>query len=210
MKYKKSRYNFLIPYKEGKYVIFNSFSGAIGTFNSEIVYKYENNLLVDKEIEVLAEKGIYVPAFENEIDKINRDRVDGIYSKRRNLRIWSTSACNANCYYCFEKGIKMENMDQRTADAVFNFAKDIIADADSISVEWFGGEPLMNVPIIDYLSEKFYSLFKQKNIIWKASMITNGSLFTDEIVDKIVKKWNITRVQITLDGYGEYYNKTKE
>ncbi len=40
-------------------------------------------------------------------------------------------------------------------------------------------------------------------------MISNGFLFDEETVNKCVDLWNLERVQITLDGTEEIYNKVK-
>lgn len=209
MNVKKSRYNIFVPLENGKFIVFNSLSGAIGIFDTDTMERFSKNDLTDDEMHVLVCKGILISGTTNELNIINHDRVNGIFSNNRNFRIWSTSACNARCYYCFEKGIVSSDMTEKTADALIDFISKLTNDGDTVSIEWFGGEPLMNVAIIDYISKKISSIFEQKKIHWGASLISNGSLLTSDIIKKMREIWNISRIQITLDGYGEDYNRVK-
>lgn len=207
---KKSKYNIFVPFAHDKFIVYNPFSGAIGTFDSDTMERFNSDSLTKEETDVLIRKGIYVSSTINEIDIINRDRVNGIFSSYKNYRIWSTSACNARCYYCFEKGIPTLNMTEATADTVVDFICSLVNEGDSVSIEWFGGEPLLNVKIIDYISKKISIYFDEQGIPWHASMISNGSLVTPDIIQRMKEQWKIQGVQITLDGYGENYNQTKK
>lgn len=206
---KKSRYNIFVPQENGNYIVFNALSGAIGIFDSDTMERFSLGSFSKRETDILISKGILIPSITSELDIINRDRVDGIFSSHRNFRIWPTSACNARCYYCFEKGIPSSNMTIETADKMVDFISKLTDEGNTVSIEWFGGEPLMNTKIIDYISERLTCVFKAKNIAWRASMISNGSLLTLDIIKKMKELWNIERVQITLDGYGEEYNCAK-
>ena len=209
MKYKKSGYNLFVPYIDEKYIVFNTYSNSIGIFDSDAMRKYEENSFDNSEMKILIDKGIYVPSFTNELAEINKDRIRGIFLNRKTFRIWTTSGCNATCYYCFEKGILAQKMTRDIADATFEFIKSVIGESRNISVEWFGGEPLLNVEIIDYLSEKIQQYCQKRNIKFKAFMISNGSLFTEDIIEKCVKNWKVKKVQITLDGYKQDYEHIK-
>lgn len=209
MDVKKSRYNIFVPQENGKYIVFNSLSGAIGIFESDTMERFSSNTLTNEEMNILIRKGIFVSAATNELDIINCDRVNGIFSHNRSFRIWPTSACNARCYYCFEKGISPASMTEETADSLIDFICKLTNEEDTVSIEWFGGEPLMNTGIIDYISKRISYILGKKSIPWRASMISNGSLLTLDIVRKMIKLWNVERIQITLDGYGEEYNRAK-
>lgn len=132
-----------------------------------------------------------------------------MFSNNRHFRIWSTSACNARCYYCFEKGIPHISMTENTANAAIAFICNLVNEGDTVSIEWFGGEPLVNTHIIDYISLRLEDVFKKKNVKWHASMVTNGSLFSSDSISKCKKIWNIKNVQITLDGFSDDYNQIK-
>ena len=121
MDYKASKYNIFVPYKDGNVIIYNPLSGAIGKFTSETFERYNLGKLYESEIDLLVKKGIFVSKDTNEIDKIHFDRKRVIDDEKfKHFRIWTTSACNAHCYYCFEKGIPFSPLIQYS-NAIFKY-----------------------------------------------------------------------------------------
>ena len=118
--------------------------------------------------------------------------------------IVTTTACNARCFYCFEAGVVTKSMTTRTALDVAEF---ILKNYNkkAVKINWFGGEPLCNVKVIDIISEAL----RKKNINYVSSMTTNGYLFNDAMLLRAVDLWNLKTVQITLDGMQNTYNRVK-
>ncbi len=56
--------------------------------------------------------------------------------------IFTTTDCNARCFYCFEKGCRKVDMTMETADAAADF---ILKNSGehTAKLQWFGGEPLV-------------------------------------------------------------------
>lgn len=211
MNYKVSKYNIFVPYKDGNIIIYNPLSGAIGKFTPETFERYHSNKLHESEVELLIKKGVLVKKNVNEIDKIHCDRKRVIDDEKfKHFRIWPTSACNAHCYYCFEKGIQIKTMSFEIADSVVNFINKNSNYGDKLSIEWFGGEPLLNFKIIDYIYNKLNPICEQKNCSLSGSIISNGSLINQALIEKITTSWHIHSIQITLDGYGDYYENVKQ
>ena len=119
--------------------------------------------------------------------------------------ILTTTDCNARCFYCYEKGIEKISMDKSTALDVVDY---IIAHKEKdkdVHLAWFGGEPLYNIDAINIITNKL----KEKGINYTSSMISNGYLM-DEETSKVAKEnWNLKRIQITLDGTHDIYNRRK-
>lgn len=119
--------------------------------------------------------------------------------------IFTTTGCNARCYYCFEAGCKTLNMTAETAKNTVEFI-DKYRDKDKIlTLKWFGGEPLLNTKAIDIIVDGL----KEKNIKFKSTMITNGYLFDKDLIKHAKEHWNLKKAQITLDGTEDNYNKIK-
>lgn len=118
--------------------------------------------------------------------------------------VFTTTDCNARCFYCFEAGIEHKHMSTETAEKLADY---IIEKSrkKSVTFEWFGGEPLYNAAVIDIITEKLHN----ECIRYKSKMITNGFLFTSEMIEKAKKLWNLDYVQITLDGTEDVYNRCK-
>ena len=208
--YKKSQFNIIVPYNKNEYIIFNSLSGALGKFDEDTLNRFNQNKLSNNETNILLEKGILVDSEFDEVKKINEDRAEGINNqKSKHFRIWPTSGCNARCYYCFEKGIKPQVMTTQIADDVVKYIDSQLNDGDNLKVEWFGGEPLLNANIIDYILKKLKIICQTKNCSFFTTMISNGSLIDEKLAKKMEEEWNLKLIQITLDGFNEDYNKIK-
>lgn len=121
-----------------------------------------------------------------------------------NYTIFPTTDCNARCFYCYEKNIRKYHMTEQTAVDV---AKFIIEKSKGkrIRLHWFGGEPLYNSKAIDTIT----TILRENSVEFISSMISNGYLFDEELIEKAVSLWNLKRVQITLDGTEEKYNAIK-
>lgn len=119
--------------------------------------------------------------------------------------ILPTTGCNARCFYCFEQGMQVKNMTHDTADAVVRFIKNTRSPEGKIELSWFGGEPMLRLGIINRICKAV----RDAGIPYHSTMITNGSLFTPELVEKAKNDWLLDKVQVTLDGMGEEHERRK-
>lgn len=127
--------------------------------------------------------------------------------KSRNITgytILTTTDCNARCFYCYEKGYARVPMSLETADKVVSFIRENHG-GEKVNVTWFGGEPLMNVAVIDRICQGL----AQAGVEYISKMVSNAYLFCDEIMEKAAGLWNLRNVQITLDGTEDVYNRSK-
>ena len=133
--------------------------------------------------------------------KMMQPRIKGI----RKYTIVTTTGCNARCAYCFEKGTKPVNMTMETAEKVTQFIIKHRGEHEEVEIDWLGGEPLYNFKVMDYICTRL----QESNVKFFSQVITNGYLFSDRLVDKACQLWNLKRVQVTLDGTEENYNRIK-
>ena len=119
--------------------------------------------------------------------------------------IYTTSECNARCFYCFEKGITPSSMCPDTAADVASFIKNHRGKQHTF-LRWFGGEPLFHQDPIDSICR---TLKEDSAISFSSSIVTNGYLFDEPVLQKAVSLWNLNNVQITLDGTAQIYNRVK-
>ena len=118
--------------------------------------------------------------------------------------IFTTTDCNARCFYCFEKGTGKIRMSPDTARKAAEFIAGHCGGKE-VGLSWFGGEPLYNREAIDIIC----SLLKDKGIAYRSKMISNGFLFNREAIQSARELWKLEKVQITLDGTRDIYNKVK-
>lgn len=66
-------------------------------------------------------------------------------------------------------------------------------------MSWFGGEPLLALDIIKYMSEKFINYCGENKIGYSSDIVTNGTLLTKETAD-ILASIGVSSVHINLYG----------
>lgn len=209
IKYRKFFYVVECPVENGV-LLFNTITYELVFLNDQEKKLLDNPSLDYSIMRYLAEQYFFVPEDFNDkkfgIQLTNtRVNIQNIYTNPLYtfFVILTTTGCNARCFYCFEKGAKVSNMTEQTAHDVADF---IERKGDKkVRIQWFGGEPLVNTKAIDIISRDL----KEKNIILESTMVSNAYLLNEENIKKAVELWNLKRIQITLDGTEEVYNKVK-
>lgn len=217
---KPSYYNFI--YKElldnnDKIIIYNSRTGALSLLSPDNYKQYcdlvnSNIEITDKEFEKNLKDCGYI--IDDTIDEKQLIRINTFRSRFNNsvgmITIAPTMSCNFRCVYCFEKNEEYKEgaMSNTTADNIVSYIKERATSLTSLSVTWYGGEPLMALDKIVYISKQILDICKESNIDYKASVVTNGYNINEEIVQTLLQ-CSINIVQITLDGPKEIHNKRR-
>lgn len=139
----------------------------------------------------------------------------------KNITFVTNECCNLNCSYCYEKHKVNSYMSVETAknaiDALFDKKKmnGYINDAHKcIIIEFIGGEPFMNMDVIEFVSEYLpYKAYIEGSPWYKYymfSVTTNGTLWFDKRVQDWLHKYkNRISVSITIDGDKELHDSCR-
>lgn len=119
-------------------------------------------------------------------------------------RIFTTTDCNARCFYCYEIGRRKLTMSNQTAYDVARYIAERHG-SQTVKLSWFGGEPLVNCQAIRIICSEMRRL----GIDYFSTMVSNGYLFNENTVREAVEEWKVKRIQITLDGTEDVYNRSK-
>lgn len=168
---------------------------------------YENTH--PKIINLLKNNGFIVDDGIQEINILKEDRSRFVNSLVYKSTIVSTFNCNYNCWYCIQKHVK-EQIDYDKINLIIKHVKTYLIENGirSYILSWFGGEPLMEPEVIDYVSSSLYEFCFDNKIEFNGAITTNGSLLKSDII-KMLKKNHIDCYQITIDGDKESHNKVK-
>ena len=125
------------------------------------------------------------------------------------ITFWTTNDCNLNCSYCYNRignNIKKEYMSDDVADKAIELLQGLECwNDDDISIQFHGGEPLLNVGVIEHIMERFESFFPREKISY--ALTTNGTLF-DERRKKIIDK--IDELSVSIDGKAENHDLNRK
>lgn len=133
--------------------------------------------------------------------------------------------CNLRCGYCYadfgryggDYGVMTEAMAEEHAARFF----DQLGDSRSVHVTFFGGEPLMNMPVVYAAHRYTKARAEREGRRISYGLTTNGTLLTDDIVAYFVKERFTITVSIdgppdvndrlrTLQGGGGSYDRIME
>src|SRR5918995_72010 len=114
-------------------------------------------------------------------------------SSELHITVLTTLQCNFACDYCFQgdHGDYNKFADKMTLETALRTAEWVEREMERVSPEhvtlmFFGGEPLLNLPVMYYLSERLQRAARARAVEFGISIITNGMLLTPEVVDRML------------------------
>ncbi len=211
----KIKYNQLgfFRFKEfkNKYLLTNDVGQYLFLTKKEFKSFLENKLEKDKEPYLSLKKKNFL---KNELDLTEsidryRSKKDFLFGGPSLHIIVVTLRCNHRCVYCHASAQAMDkeelDMDEVTAretvDKIFETTSPFVA------IEFQGGEPLVNWPIVKFIIE--YAQKKNRKIKkdLELRLVSNMSLMTKEKFDYLIKKK--VSMCVSLDGSEKIHNKNR-
>ncbi len=218
--YQTSRYNFFVPTIEAT-LLYNSLHGSVVGLGSAQAAKlasalakpgvavFEDDLPPELFLQ-LSEGHFVVPPGTDELALI-KER----FRKARNdapaiLTITTTMDCNLGCYYCYEERSGDQLTQQGDLEALVAEARRLVTrqNKTTLHVDWYGGEPLLNVEFLEVASARLCALADELGVHYEASILTNGTCWPED-VGAFVARHRIVRVQIPFDGLKENHDKRR-
>ena len=225
-----SRFNLTVPLPGGDVFIMNTLTDAQAVVSADAMALVESlstarpvgDQVVGRSaeereaIEALAREGFLVESQEAERDRLEeyfrdfREETDAL-----RLTVLTTLQCNFACGYCIQGdhgdyNRTAKRMSLETAAGVVDWVE---ARLDALTpsrfvLTFFGGEPLLNLPVLYYLAEQLKARTDRRGVTMTINVITNGLLLTPEIVDRL-KPCGLQGVKVTLDGDRETHDQMR-
>jgi uncharacterized protein len=204
---------------DGRCHCFNSRSGAFFTLRDaeyDLVRRCldevasDGRCSIEEMQEMLVRSSLVAPGEVDERALEHRHFLDTKASEAwAFLSIVPTFACNLRCGYCYQESVRRQpRMSQAVMAAVVELFAEMAERAEGISVYWFGGEPLLALDSIEWLSERFQRICRERGRRYQPGMITNGSLLSTEAIRRM-GLLGLRRLEISLDGLPETYGRRK-
>lgn len=209
--FKQSRYNHHGDIGGGVF-LYNLATSAVAVVNHDEFEQIESAEFSSSEVQQMAvENGFVVPKDENEIEKILAvERVNNYSTRFAGFQVLPTTACNARCFYCYEQGYKPVTMNDSVLDAIPSFISGYMDMVDHIHITWFGGEPLLGMRQIETLTPRLLALAKEHGVSYTSDIITNATLASRSMVERLVGEYRVSQAQITLDGLEAEHMRRKQ
>lgn len=178
------------------------------SYNNIPYHESSKNIIKNmKEKGFLSEKRISV------ISHPATDKLDYFLSNKiRMIILQVTQQCNLRCEYCAYSGRYMNRghannrMSFETAKKGIDFLIANSRDVDSISIAFYGGEPLLEFKLMKKCIEYAKTAAEGKTV--RFNFTTNGTLFTREIIEYL--SFYDVSITISLDGPREVQDKSRK
>jgi uncharacterized protein len=220
---KASIFNLRVPLEGDDVFLMNTLTDAQAIVSSDVAAFLDaeidpGTLDVDARtaFDELVENGFLTPGREYDRDALNRylDQVTSDTSEL-NVTVLTTLQCNFACDYCFQgdHGDYNKFAEKMSLEMAARVAGWIERELDRVHPEkfvltFFGGEPLLNLPVMYYLAERLWTATASRGVQQITSIITNGLLLTEDVVDRLLPL-GLKGVKITLDGDRDTHNRMR-
>lgn len=205
--YYVSPYRIIVPLNATESIVYSTLTTSLIVLENDILQKvFNDHDYCDEDLcSELCEMGFLTVEKHEQLGLLREARNEVLNADTgiTGVTIAPTMACNARCYYCFEKGARWGTMSGQTADAVADFLVKGCKQK-KLYIAWFGGEPLLAPSIIDRITMRLQAA----GIAVESTITTNGILLDAQMRSRL-ERWGTYRVQITLDGIGSRYNRIK-
>jgi len=214
---KPSKFNIYIKLPDKETLIFNSFSDSRVIVNEDFLSIIKGgSQSTDKskmsQLQELKELGILVDS------EMNEDRaIEYWFQKMKfdssilSATIMTTLACNMKCIYCFEQGIESNiTMKKEVMENTCHWLTSRMEQVrpKELVITFFGGEPLINLKAVKYISKTLFHESQKRGIILNIEIITNGLLLTPNLIDLLLP-FGLRWVKVTLDGDQKTHDKMR-
>lgn len=213
---KTSRFTYRFN-QEGATYLYNSLTGLDSVMKvydkdlqEEIRNHLEGNTIEQPNqilVNLLKEKGYLVDGDTDELKLVESKKQKLLTDEKLTLTLIPTSGCNFKCVYCYEE-FKPIMMSDKTIEDVVKFTETLLTGKKVLFVNWFGGEPLLALDIMEKLTAALRELCRTKKVAYFAGVTTNGYLLTIENFKRL-SACRVIDYQVSIDGLKEDHDRLR-
>lgn len=124
------------------------------------------------------------------------------------LIVLPTEDCNFRCTYCYED-FKIGRMESATINAIKILINRRVQKLQSLTLSWFGGEPLIARDIVFDVGAYAQQACASKGVVFSSDMTTNGYALNEKTFGGLLNI-GVRSFQISLDGLADEHDKTRK
>lgn len=212
--------------QNGMYILLDVNSGAVhvidkmiydvmdvfnGTNDAETIKNFEGTYSLEELTEAVDELHKLIDRqelFAPDIDVPPTFKEEGLV---KSMCLMIAHDCNLRCKYCFadtgDFGGGRELMSREVGEAAVEYIISHSGQRKHCEIDFFGGEPLMNMPVVKHVTAYVRKREKETGKVFKLTLTTNGVLLNDENI-KFLND-NMISLVLSLDGRKEVHDRMR-
>ncbi len=201
----------IYPDGPGHFLLYATRRCAVVRVPAQTLRQIEEGTLPETDRQTLARLGILVPDPDTEkAELLNRFAEANRLSRRFSAILVLNLDCNLACPYCFEEGVRLGSyMAPETADLLVEMIeRDHLSQGRQVSLDFYGGEPLLSRGLIGSISGRLQRSAAEKGLPFSFSLVTNGTLLTRPVAEEL-KALGLKSAKVTLDGPREVHDRSR-
>jgi uncharacterized protein len=194
---------------EGKLILFSTRRASVIVLEREIHDSIKDGSLPHQDSQTLSRLGFLTKDVVEEKSAMFRFLAEAnVGSSHLNTIVVLNLDCNLSCRYCYQGTLKGRSyMDRKTADLLIRFIiNSLTPQKKSLNIDFYGGEPLLSLKLVKYISTKVRASVENRNIRYTFTLVTNGTLLTRSVAEELAPL-GLKGVKITLDGIRSNHDK---
>jgi uncharacterized protein len=213
--------------QEGENYLFNvatmmpyPLSESVARLVDKVASSFGGGLFSEQSMEVLKKLDLVAgierqpasPVREPAVGEAELKPADGAASRHAvsSIALFVAQECNMACVYCYGQGGEYADKGMMNAETAFKAVDWLMknsGDIESVNISFFGGEPMMNFPLIKKVVKYAKQAAQKQGKKITFGMTTNASLLSDQRI-AYLKEENIHPL-ISFDGSAEIQNRQR-
>lgn len=200
----------------GCYHVFSYRTGKLQSITAQLYEDLQRKLQLGSEHGVFCQpeyaeminNEILVPVEQDEnLELIHRRQLADECQTSYYEVILPNGMCNMNCDYCGQEHTQISLSDAQ-CNCEINRIRTILEkkNLNSLTIGWFGGEPLLTLNIIRKMTIDFIKICRELNMCFNSQIATNGLLLSESVIKELVCVLGISMIEVTLDGTKAVHN----
>jgi uncharacterized protein len=154
---------------------------------------------------------ILVPVEEDELRTVLTENRLGIVENEVLYSVIQPSAfCQLGCHYCGQKH-SLGSLDEGHLGRVVDRLRCKLERRRyrRLLICWFGGEPLLGLPILRALTPRLQHLAREFDCEFSANIATNGLGLTPAVATELAEKLGVRYAEVCIDGLQEQHDSRR-
>lgn len=193
------------------FYLYSTIKGSLIKVSEDLLAAARDGSLTHAEIKSLSDMYIWTEEPSKERDEMaSMVERSNIARNRFNAIVVLNLDCNLACPYCYEDDFRGKfYMDSSVAELFVNRMKQQqIAVGRDLSIDFYGGEPLLSVPLLKSIAEPLSTAARRAGTEFTFFLFTNGTLLTRSLVKELLPL-GLTGALVTIDGPSHIHNRQR-